>query len=93
VLVRVARFHASTFYELERRAKKIEWYEFLLATGSVTVRVTCRKSRLYHSDAVAERARRDRQSGARRCEAGSRQRRRASRKRRRGGELSPQLSW
>src|SRR6185436_16430530 len=54
VLVRLGRFHASTFYELERRAKKIAWEEFLPATGSVEVCVTCRKSRLYHSDAVAE---------------------------------------
>ena len=55
VLLRVGRFHASTFYELERRAKKIRWADFLPQRGSVTVRVTCRKSRLYHSDAVAER--------------------------------------
>ena len=55
VLVRVGAFHASTFYELERRAKKIPWQEFLPATGNVVVRATCRKSRLYHSDAVAER--------------------------------------
>src|ERR1700756_2724390 len=55
VLLRLGRFHASTFYELERRAKKLDWVAFLPATGSVEVRVTCRKSRLYHSDAVAER--------------------------------------
>jgi putative N6-adenine-specific DNA methylase len=55
VLLRLGRFHASTFYELERRAKKLDWAAFLPATGSVEVRVTCRKSRLYHSDAVAER--------------------------------------
>src|SRR4051812_6625037 len=55
VLLRLGRFHASTFYELERRAKKLPWADFLPATGSVEVRVTCRKSRLYHSDAVAER--------------------------------------
>ena len=55
VLVRLGRFHASTFYELERRAKKIPWADFLPPSGSVEVRVTCRKSRLYHSDAVAER--------------------------------------
>src|SRR5438034_2592603 len=55
VVLRLGRFHASTFYELERRAKKIRWADFLPATGSVEVRVTCRKSRLYHSDAVAER--------------------------------------
>jgi putative N6-adenine-specific DNA methylase len=55
VIVRLARFHASTFYELERRAKKLAWEQFLPASGPVRLRVTCRKSRLYHSDAVAER--------------------------------------
>src|SRR5688572_26885161 len=55
VLVRVAQFHASTFHELERRAKQVPWTEFLAADSTITVRVTCRKSRLYHSDAVAER--------------------------------------
>jgi putative N6-adenine-specific DNA methylase len=55
VVVRLGRFHASTFYELERRAKKLPWEEFLPASGLVRLRVTCRKSRLYHSDAVAER--------------------------------------
>lgn len=55
VVVRVGQFHASTFYELERRAKKLPWQEFLPASGPVRLRVTCRKSRLYHSDAVAER--------------------------------------
>jgi len=55
VLVRLGSFHASTFYELERRAKKLPWAEFLPPGGKVRVRVTCRKSRLYHSDAVGER--------------------------------------
>jgi putative N6-adenine-specific DNA methylase len=55
VLVRLGNFHASTFHELERRAKKLPWGEFLTASGKVRVRVTCRKSKLYHSDAVAER--------------------------------------
>ena len=55
VVVRLGQFHASTFYELERRSKKLLWQEFLPENGSVEVRVTCRKSKLYHSDAVAER--------------------------------------
>jgi len=55
VVARLGRFHASTFYELERRAKKLPWEEFLPANGRVRLRVTCRKSKLYHSDAVAER--------------------------------------
>src|SRR5215210_3062744 len=43
IVVRIARFHASTFYELERRAKKIDWQAFLGGehTGPVEVRVTC----------------------------------------------------
>jgi len=55
VVVRVAEFHASTFYELERRAKRINWNEYLRSGTGARFRVTCRKSRLYHSDAVAER--------------------------------------
>ena len=55
VIVRLGRFHASTFYELERRSKKLRWADFLPGAGAVEVRVTCRKSKLYHSDAVVER--------------------------------------
>lgn len=55
VLVRVDEFHASSFHELERRAKQIEWSRFVNPGQPVRFRVTCRKSRLYHSDAVAER--------------------------------------
>jgi putative N6-adenine-specific DNA methylase len=55
VVVRLGGFHASTFHELERRSKKLPWQDFLPESGSVEVRVTCRKSKLYHSDAVAER--------------------------------------
>ena len=55
IILRLGRFHASTFYELERRAAKLRWADFLPDKGRVEVRVTCRKSRLYHSDAVAER--------------------------------------
>ncbi|MDQ6717271.1 MAG: class I SAM-dependent RNA methyltransferase [Gemmatimonadota bacterium] len=55
IVVRIAAFHASSFAELERRATKIEWERWLPAAGEVKFRVTCKKSRLYHSDAVAER--------------------------------------
>ena len=55
VLVRVDEFHASSFHELERRAKQVEWERFVVSGKAVRFRVTCRKSRLYHSDAVAER--------------------------------------
>jgi putative N6-adenine-specific DNA methylase len=55
VIVRLARFHASAFYELERHARRISFERFITAASPVTIRVSCRKSRLYHSDAVAER--------------------------------------
>ncbi len=55
VVVRMAEFKARTFYELERHARRIPWERFVAAGTAVHFRVTCRKSRLYHSDAVAER--------------------------------------
>ena len=55
VVVRIATFHASAFHELERRAKQVPWERWVRPDGTVRFRVTCRKSRLYHSDAVAER--------------------------------------
>lgn len=55
VVVRLARFRARAFYELERSARRIPWERFVTPGSAVRFRVTCRKSRLYHSDAVAER--------------------------------------
>jgi putative N6-adenine-specific DNA methylase len=55
VLVRLDEFHASSFHELERRVKRIAWEKYVSPGSQVQFRVTCRKSRLYHSDAVAER--------------------------------------
>ncbi len=56
VLVRVASFRATAFHELERSARRIAWDRFIGSGAPVVrVRATCRKSKLYHSDAVAER--------------------------------------
>jgi putative N6-adenine-specific DNA methylase len=55
VVVRLAEFHASSFHELERHARRVAWERAAVAEHPVRLRVTCRKSRLYHSDAVAER--------------------------------------
>lgn len=55
VVIRIASFHASEFHELERRAKRVPWDRYIGVPARVRFRVTCRKSRLYHSDAVAER--------------------------------------
>ncbi len=55
VVVRVGEFRARTFWELERSARKLPWADFIPPGARVRFRVTSRKSRLYHSDAVAER--------------------------------------
>jgi putative N6-adenine-specific DNA methylase len=55
VIVRIAEFRATAFHELERLARTVRWDEFVVAGSTVRLRVTCRKSRLYHSDAVAQR--------------------------------------
>ena len=55
VLVRVAEFTAKAFFELELHAKQIPWDRYVGPGGKVDFRVTCRKSKLYHSDAVAQR--------------------------------------
>lgn len=55
VIVRLTRFHARTFGELERHSSKIPWSRFIAPGRTFDLRVTSRKSRLYHSGAVAER--------------------------------------
>lgn len=55
VLVRVAEFDVASFVELERFARQIAWERYVAPGQLVRFRVTCRKSRLYHSDAVAQR--------------------------------------
>ena len=55
VVVRVAEFPARAFHELERRAARVPWERFVAPGSPAAFRVTCRKSRLYHSDAVAQR--------------------------------------
>ena len=55
IVIRIGSFRARTFFELERHAKKIEWERYVTPGIAVRFRVTCRKSKLYHSDAVAQR--------------------------------------
>ena len=59
ILMHIADFHAENFRELEKKAAEIPW-ELYLPSGPVTpdtvsIHVTCKHSRLYHSDAIAER--------------------------------------
>jgi putative N6-adenine-specific DNA methylase len=55
VRVRVGRFKARQFSELESGLGRVPWSAYLPREASVTVQVTARKSALYHSGAVAER--------------------------------------
>lgn len=55
VLVRLGRFHAAEFWQLHKRAARLPWEKYLRPGQPVALRVTCHKSKLYHSDAVAER--------------------------------------
>jgi putative N6-adenine-specific DNA methylase len=55
VVVRLATFEARSFAELERHARQIAWSRIVAPGSAVRFRVTCKKSKLYHSDAVAQR--------------------------------------
>jgi len=55
VTLRIAHFRARGFPELERHAARVDWPQWIARGREVRFRVACRKSRLYHSDAVAER--------------------------------------
>ncbi|MBT8404983.1 MAG: class I SAM-dependent RNA methyltransferase, partial [Gemmatimonadetes bacterium] len=55
VLVTVGSFRAKALGELERKAAGLPWNDFVAPGTEPEFAVTCRKSRLYHSGAVAER--------------------------------------
>lgn len=55
VVGRLATFHARSFAELERHARRVPWASVVAPGGAVSFRVTSKKSRLYHSDAIAQR--------------------------------------
>lgn len=55
IVVRAGAFGARGFAELERHARRIDWQRFLAPGVPVRLRVTARKSRLYHEGAIAER--------------------------------------
>ena len=55
VSVRLGEFYAAAFSELRKKASRLEWERYLSPGQPVHPSVTCHKSRLYHSDAVAER--------------------------------------
>lgn len=55
VLLRLGEFRARGFGELERRAGRLPWARVLNEGDAFRLRVSCRKSKLYHEGAVAER--------------------------------------
>jgi len=56
ILARVGQFfYATTFGELREKASRLPWERFLIPGQPVSIRVTCHKSKLIHTDAVAER--------------------------------------
>lgn len=57
VTVLAAEFRARTFFELERHARKVPWERWVAKGGAVRLRVTSKKSKLYHEGAIAQRVR------------------------------------
>lgn len=55
ILVRLGEFYTITFSELRKKASQLSWESYIKPGQPVSIRVTCHKSRLYHSDGVAER--------------------------------------
>ena len=66
IMMHIADFKAENFRDLEKKAAEIPWELYLPChpersnascevEGSISIHVTCKHSRLYHSDAVAER--------------------------------------
>lgn len=55
VLLRIAQFRALHLAQLDKRARKVDWTRWLRADVPVKVEASCRKSRIYHAGAAAQR--------------------------------------
>ncbi len=55
ILLRLARFKAETFAQLEKKVERLPWEKFVPEGFGVRVRVTSYRSRLYHEGAIRER--------------------------------------
>ena len=55
VLARIAEFRAMHLAQLDKRSRKVAWGEFLRADLPVTVEASCRRSKIYHDGAAAQR--------------------------------------
>ena len=55
ILVRIGDFSAAAFSELRKKTSRLEWERYLVPGQQIVIRATCKASKLYHADAVAER--------------------------------------
>lgn len=55
ILARIASFRAMHLAQLDKRARKVNWAEFLRPDVSVQVEAACKRSRIYHAGAAAQR--------------------------------------
>lgn len=55
VLVRIGAFRVHHLAQLDKRARKFPWSDFLRADVPVRVEASCKKSKIYHSGAAAQR--------------------------------------
>jgi len=55
ILVRIATFRASHLSELDKRSRNVDWNRFLRKDVPVSVEAACRRSRIYHIGAAAQR--------------------------------------
>ena len=55
VLVRIASFRANHLAQLDKRARQVAWGRVLRPDIPVKVEASCRKSKIYHSGAAAQR--------------------------------------
>lgn len=55
VLWRIGAFRAMHLAQLDKRAKKVAWGEILRSDVPVRIEAVCRKSRIYHHKAAAQR--------------------------------------
>ncbi|MDF0601478.1 class I SAM-dependent RNA methyltransferase [Psychromarinibacter sp. C21-152] len=55
VLVRIAAFRAFHLAQLDKRARKVPWGDYLRGDVPFRVEAVCRKSKIYHNGAAAQR--------------------------------------
>ncbi len=55
VLARIGDFRAHHLAQLDKRARRLPWADFLRRDVAFRVEATCRNSRIYHSGAAAQR--------------------------------------